>query len=283
MTIQMPKIHNKTLWSGWAQIDKPAGVIIHNDYGRMSALDYESWLLRERINNGHPEWGIAHYYADRHTIARYVDTTRAAWHAGDGQGRGNRWFIGYEILQSRGPEFGDITIAQFRENEDMTLRQAAEDMQFWGLPVNRLTVQTHNHFTSTSCPHLSQSIHGDDLETQDFFINRIKHFISKGKTVQDMIKKENEEIMAKEFEKTFTHHPDKEGRTTLFKRGDKVRIRDKATHYVNGREIDTWIKSQNLIVDWLNKDGTVSVKPEADKGKSASFVVTVYDWDLNKA
>lgn len=186
MTIKKPQIHNKTLWNGWTQMPDVWGVIIHNDYGRMSALDYENWLTGRD-----PELGLAHYYIDRNTIARYVDTFNAAYHAGDSHGNGNAHYIGYEVVQSRGTEFGDITQSQFLENEDMTLRQAAEDLQFYGLEPNTKTVKLHNQFTSTSCPHLSQDIHGYDSAVQTYFISRIAYFISKGKTVSEMIDKEN--------------------------------------------------------------------------------------------
>ena len=183
-----PKIHNKTLWNGWKSMD-PKGVIIHNDYGRMTALEYEGWLRRSRVPK--PALGFAHYYIDRNTIARYVNTNRAAYHAGDGRGDGNSRYIGYEVVQSRGPEFGDITKEQFLENEDMTLRQAAEDLQFYNIKPNRTTVKLHRQFASTSCPHLSQTLHGNNLKTQDYFIERIKHFISLGKTVNEMIDNES--------------------------------------------------------------------------------------------
>lgn len=185
--VNQPKIHNKTLWGGWKAMN-PKGVIIHNDYGRMSALAYEDWL-----DGRSPSLGIAHYYIDRHTIARYVNTNRSAYHAGDGQvtGGGNASYIGFEVIQSRGPEFGDITRAQFLENEDMTLRQAAEDLKFYGLTPNRTTVKLHRHFSSTSCPHLSQDIHGANTAVQDYFIQKIKYFLSLGNTVQAMIDAEN--------------------------------------------------------------------------------------------
>lgn len=183
--VKQPKIYNKTLWNGWKGMS-PKGVIIHNDYGRMSALSYESWL-----SGRNPELGFAHYYIDRNTIARYVNTNKAAYHAGDGHGNGNSNYIGYEVVQSRGPEFGDITQAQFLENEDMTLRQAAEDLKFYGLTPNRTTVKLHRQFASTSCPHLSQAIHGENLKVQDYFIEKIKYYLSLGDTVQKMIETEN--------------------------------------------------------------------------------------------
>jgi len=95
------------------------------------------------------------------------------------------------VAQSRGPEFGDISRAQFLENEDMALRQAAEDLKFYGLTPNRATVKLHQQFSSTSCPHLSQAIHGYGSKVQDYFIKKIKYYLSLGSTVKEMIDAEN--------------------------------------------------------------------------------------------
>lgn len=201
MTIQMPTIHSNTLWSGWTGIPKPQGVIIHNDYGAMSALQYENWL-KGRANT--PEKGFAHYYIDRFTIGRYVSTLRAAYHAGDGSGVGNRWYIGYEVVESYDENYVKVSDAEFIENENMTLRQAAEDLLYWGLPANRTTVKLHQQFASTSCPHRSWKLHGRSVHSvQGYFIERIKYYMSLGKTVQEMINAENKkgEVKPKMAEK----------------------------------------------------------------------------------
>lgn len=184
----MVKIHTNYLWNGWKAMPNPLGVIIHNDYGRMTAMAYEGWL-RGRVNN--PGLGFAHDYIDRNTIAHYVPATRAAYHAGDGGGTGNSRYIGIEVAQSRGPEFGDISQKQFIENEDMALRQAAEYLHRFGLKPNRTTIKLHNQFSSTSCPHLSQSIHGYGTKVQDYFIEKVKGYMKLGKTVQEILKAED--------------------------------------------------------------------------------------------
>lgn len=193
----MVKIHTNHLWNGWKAMANPLGVIIHNDYGRMSALAYEGWL-KGRVSN--PGLGFAHDYIDRNTIAHYVPDNRAAYHAGDGPGTGNSRYIGIEVAQSRGPEFGDITQAQFLENEDMALRQAAEYHHKYGWSPNRETVKLHNQFSSTSCPHLSQSIHGHGTKVQDYFIAKIKAYMKLGKTVEEITNAESggKEVVVKE-------------------------------------------------------------------------------------
>lgn len=121
------------------------GVVIHNDAGSIGATAewYVNWLASRN-----PALGIAHYYIDRHAIVRVVDTYKIAYHCGDGvsptSGNGN--YIGYEVCQSMG-----ASVADFLANEDMALRQVAEDMLFYKLPVNRDTVRLHREFVPTSC------------------------------------------------------------------------------------------------------------------------------------
>lgn len=110
------------------------------------------------------------------------NTNNKAWHTANSDGNSN--YIGYEVCQSVGE-----SEANFKLNEEMTFRQVAEDLQFYGLSANRDTVKLHKQFTSTSCPHRSVSLHGDNTKVQDYFISRVNHYISLGKTVNDMLKR----------------------------------------------------------------------------------------------
>lgn len=158
-------------------------VVIHNDAGAMSAEQYVPWL-----RNRNKALGIAHYYIDRNTIARVVDTYRIAYHCGDGisQYSGNGNYIGYEVCQSI-----SASNADFLANEDMTLMQATEDLLFYGLPINTNTVKLHHEFVPTSCPHRSMALHGNSTASvKAYFIQRMNYFASLGKTVDEMIKKQ---------------------------------------------------------------------------------------------
>lgn len=151
----------------------------------MTAKEYIPWLKRRKAN-GQLGLGFAHYYIDRSTIARIEDTYNGAWATANKNGNMN--YISYEAVQSY-PNI--VSDAQFKENEDMMCRQMAEDLLYYKLPANRNTVRLHKEFSSTSCPHRSSEIHGILLNTvKDYFIARIKYFMSKGKTVQEMLKNE---------------------------------------------------------------------------------------------
>lgn len=155
------------------------GVVIHNDAGSMTAEQYVAWLgPRDK------ELGIAHYYITKDCIARVVDTYNIAWHTG--HPTGNSHYIGYEVCQSMSASDKD-----FLANEDVTLMQATEDLLFYGLPINADTVKLHHEFVPTSCPHRSMALHGGTTaSTKAYFIERMKHFASLGKTVEEMMVKQ---------------------------------------------------------------------------------------------
>lgn len=158
------------------------GVVIHNDAGSGSAEWYVEWLKTRDKN-----LGIAHYYITKDTIARVIDTNLIGYHTGDWPS--NQRYIGYEVCQSVSAKNQD-----FLENEDMVLMQAAEDLLFYGLPINGNTVRVHHEFVPTSCPHRSMALHGGTTESvKNYFIERISYFASIGKTVEEMLAKQGQQ------------------------------------------------------------------------------------------
>lgn len=164
----------------------PDGAVIHNDYGAMTPKQYVEWLIRRR-NARQLEMGFAQYYSNSAEILRAGNTEYGAWHTANRYG--NKMYLGYEVTQSY---YGVISDAEFILNEDMTLRQVAEDFHYYKLKPNRTTIKLHKEFVSTSCPHRSWDIHGKSLNiVKDYFISKVARYMSLGKTVEDMI--ENEE------------------------------------------------------------------------------------------
>ncbi|MDN6842784.1 MAG: SH3 domain-containing protein, partial [Staphylococcus equorum] len=128
------------------------------------------------------EAGIAHYYIDRNTVWRAIDTYSVAWHVADANG--NNSYIGYEVNESMNASNKD-----FMANEQAVFKKAAADMLYYGLPVNRDTVMLHNQFVPTACPHRSMAIHtgfdpvrqgaaSSNIKNQlkDYFIKEIKKY-----------------------------------------------------------------------------------------------------------
>jgi len=151
-------------------------VVIHNDAGSMTPEQYIEWLrYREK------SLGIAHYYCNRNTIVRVVDTYNIAYHTGDWWS--NIRSIGYEVCESM-----KVSDEEFLENEDITLMQATEDLLYYGLPITADTVRLHHEFVPTSCPHRSLALHGGTTESvKNYFVIRMKELAQYGSTVEEML------------------------------------------------------------------------------------------------
>ena len=151
-------------------------VVIHNDAGSMTPEQYVNWLqYRDKA------LGIAHYYCNRNTIARVVDTFNMGYHTGDWWS--NCRSIGYEVCESM-----KVSDEEFLANEDMTLMQATEDLIYYGLPINTQTVRLHHEFVPTTCPHRSMELHGNSTESvKEYFVNRMRYFATLGNTVDEML------------------------------------------------------------------------------------------------
>lgn len=151
-------------------------VVIHNDAGSMTPEQYVDWLrYRDKA------LGIAHYYCNRNTIARVIDTFNIGYHTGDWWS--NCRSIGYEVCESM-----KVSDEEFLQNEDMTLMQATEDLIYYGLPINTQTVRLHHEFVPTTCPHRSMELHGNSTESvKEYFVNRMRYFATLGNTVDEML------------------------------------------------------------------------------------------------
>ena len=151
-------------------------VVIHNDAGSMTPEQYVNWLANRDKN-----LGIAHYYCNRNTIARVIDTFNIGYHTGDWWS--NCRSIGYEVCESM-----KVSDEEFLQNEDMTLMQATEDLIYYGLPINTQTVRLHHEFVPTTCPHRSMELHGNSTESvKNYFVSRMRYFATLGNTVDEML------------------------------------------------------------------------------------------------
>ena len=167
---------NETLMENSGRLVGIEFVVIHNDAGSMTPIQYIEWLrYREK------SLGIAHYYCNRNTIVRVVDTYNIAYHTGDWWS--NIRSIGYEVCESM-----KVSDEEFLENEDITLMQATEDLLYYGLPITTDTVRLHHEFVPTSCPHRSLALHGGTTESvKKYFVIRMNEFAELGSTVEEML------------------------------------------------------------------------------------------------
>ena len=167
---------NETLMANSGRLVGVEFVVIHNDAGYMTPTEYIEWLrYREK------SLGIAHYYCNRDTIVRVVDTYHIAYHTGDWWS--NIRSIGYEVCESM-----KVTDEEFLQNEEMTLMQATEDLLYYGLPISTDTVRLHHEFVPTSCPHRSLALHGGTTESvKEYFVARMTELSELGSTVEEML------------------------------------------------------------------------------------------------
>ena len=172
----MVEIINETLMENSGRLVGVEFVVIHNDAGYMTPIEYIEWLrYREK------PLGIAHYYCNRDTIVRVVDTYNIAYHTGDWWS--NIRSIGYEVCESM-----KVTDEEFLQNEDIALMQATEDLLFYGLPIATDTVRLHHEFVPTSCPHRSLALHGGTTESvKEYFVARMNELAELGSTVEEML------------------------------------------------------------------------------------------------
>lgn len=126
------------------------GVVIHNTAGSSTAK--QDYTNLQSTSVARYEAGIAHYYIDRNTVWRAIDTFSVAWHTANQDG--NNSYIGYEVNESL-----NASDKNFLANEQATFKKAAADLLYYGLPVNRSTVRLHCEFVPTACPHRSMTIH----------------------------------------------------------------------------------------------------------------------------
>ena len=182
----MVEIINHTIFngiSGSRPTDRPKYYVLHNDAGSKSAKAYIEWL-QERYDNGRSELGFAHYYITRDAIVRVEDTYNGSWSAANYDANMNS--LSYEVCQQL-----SASDAEFIENENMVLRQMAEDMTYYGDTPNYSNIKFHNEFSSTSCPARSLELHGGYNDSlRDYVIAKIKHYQSLGSTVQEMLDNE---------------------------------------------------------------------------------------------
>lgn len=167
---------NETLMENSGRLVGVEFVVIHNDAGYMTPTEYIEWLrYREK------SLGIAHYYCNRDTIVRVVDTYHIAYHTGDWWS--NIRSIGFEVCESM-----KVTDEEFLQNEEMTLMQATEDLLYYGLPISTDTVRLHHEFVPTSCPHRSLALHGGTTESvKEYFVTRMTELSELGSTVEEML------------------------------------------------------------------------------------------------
>ena len=115
------------------------GITIHNTGNNMptaTALAHANWLVT--VEEAEKDYIGAHFFVDDSQIVQVLPINEVAWHAGDGQGRGNMTTIAIEIC-----EVGDILQAE--ENALLLIGYLRQHL-------GKLPIYKHQDWTGKYCP-----------------------------------------------------------------------------------------------------------------------------------
>lgn len=117
----------------------PEYITIHNTYNDATAQNEITYMKRNTAPTSY------HGAIDDKYVVQAIPFTRNAWHAGDGQGKGNRASIGIEICYSKsgGQKYADA--------EANAIEYIAHVLKQYGWGIDR--VKWHRDWSGKNCPH----------------------------------------------------------------------------------------------------------------------------------
>ena len=138
----------------------PEGITIHNTANNAPAENEIKYMI------GNNKQVSYHYAVDDKEIIQGILENRNAWHAGDGNGNGNRKTIGIEICYSTGDK------AKFEKAQENAAEFVAYKLKEYGWDTNK--VYTHKHWSGKHCPHRTLDEYG-----WEYFIDLVKKYMGK--------------------------------------------------------------------------------------------------------
>ena len=133
----------------------PTRIVIHNTANDASAANEIAYMLS---NNKETSF---HFAVDDKEIVQGIELNRNAWHAPDGNGKGNREGIAIEICYSKSG--GERWLKALENAAELT----AKLLKDYGWGIDRVT--KHADYTDKHCPHRILDEYG-----WDNFLNLIK-------------------------------------------------------------------------------------------------------------
>lgn len=130
---------------------KPTGITIHNTDNNASANNEVKYMISNNSNTGF------HVAVDDIEAVQGIPFNRNAWHAGDGNGKGNRTTIGVEICYSTGDA------DKFRKAELNAIEVVKQLMKYFNIPIEE--VKPHRHWSGKNCP---------SRTNMDWFLSKLK-------------------------------------------------------------------------------------------------------------
>ena len=117
----------------------PTRIVVHNTANDATALNEIAYMTN---NNNETSF---HYAVDDKQIVQGIEENRNAWHAGDGQGKGNMEGIAIEICYSKSG--GD----KFIKAEQNAVDLIVDILKRYGWGIDKVT--KHQDYSGKYCPH----------------------------------------------------------------------------------------------------------------------------------
>lgn len=234
----------------------PKYITIHNTGNTASARNEAAYM------NSNSNYTSYHVAIDDKEAVQVVPFNRNAWHAGDGQGQGNRASIGIEICYSMDNGYSGAMSARYKQAQENTALYVAYVLHQYGWGTDRL--RQHWNWSGKDCPHKMRAHNGWGA-----FVARVQAHLNaiKGGQKATTPTKSNPT-------------PSKSGTYTV-KKGDTLFGIAKANKTtvakiksLNGLESDTIKVGQKLKVSGTVAKPKVSKKPQGVSEKGWSFAGT---------
>lgn len=141
---------------------QPTRIVVHNTANDASAQNEIAYMIR---NNNETSY---HYAVDDKEAVQGIPENRNAWHASDGNGKGNREGIGIEICYSLSGG------SKFIKAEQNAAKLIAQILKRYGWGIDKVT--KHQDYTNKYCPHRTLDMGWER------FLNMIKNEMQPPKT-----------------------------------------------------------------------------------------------------
>lgn len=225
----------------------PIGVTVHETGNIATAMAEVSYMIGNNTSTSY------HFAVDETRAVQGVPLNRNAFHAGDGRnGRGNARTIGVEHCYNWTGGATTKNNAKYNALYQKALTNGIEliaqlfiDYPAWGVPEHGKNIWRHYDQSGKNCP---------QRMIEEGYWNT---YVARVKARYLELKGGNKPVA----NKTVAKNPDKEGRSTAFKRGDKVRLSASAKRWLRSSTFDLGSFKSTYEVDWLNVDGTIYISP----------------------
>lgn len=225
----------------------PIGITVHNTANSASADSEVAYMVN---NNNETSY---HFCVDEEHAVQGLPLDRNAWHAGDGNGPGNRKTIAIEIARSTADDE-----SLFDRAEENAAQLTAYLCKEYGWTT--ADIYTHKHWSGKYCPHKTLD------KGWERFVNMVQRHIDElnedyGDDSMSMTRAEAENYVATDYVEYLNRLPDAGAENYI-------------EYLVNGgdpEQVDTWIK-----------EGDEYKAPYSNDNYKRQYVIKCYDICLGR-